>query len=62
MLAILKTYRSNSACSVPPRYLGHECEVVQVDPKLGLTTVSLFDHDKYRYVELVVDTECVEAA
>lgn len=61
MLAILKIYRSNSACAVPERYAGAECRVVSTDTKLGLTTVRLWDNERYREVELVVDSECVEA-
>lgn len=60
MLAILKTYRSKSACAVPERYAGAECCVVSSDERLGLTTVRLWDNERYRQVELVVDSECVE--
>ena len=60
MLAILKTYRSNSACAVPKRYTGAACCVVSSDERLGLTTVRLWDNERYRQVELVVDSECVE--
>lgn len=60
MTAVLKMYRSNSACAVPTRYLGAECEVISTDARLGLTTVSLWDDGRCRLVELVVDSECVE--
>ena len=56
----LVSHRINSACSAPSRFLGYVCDIVQVNAKLGLTTVSLYDHDKYQSVELVVDSECVE--
>lgn len=59
MQAVLQSYRPNSACSAPERYLGCVVRVLSTNPRLGLATVLVYDPEKCRDVELTVDIECV---
>lgn len=50
----------NSVGAVPKHLLGAPVQVLEVDERLGLTTVEWFDVEKYSYQRDQFDSECVE--
>ena len=56
----LVSHNPNSACAVPPKHLGQQCEIIETHKRLGTVTVAFYDHYSHETVSLMVDKECAE--
>ena len=57
---ILVSVNPKNACDPPPYYLGSLCDVIDVDTRLDLTTVAVWDNYTKTNTILQVDSHCVE--
>ena len=57
---ILKSVNPRNACDTPKQYLGSICEVVDIDKRLDLTTVSVWNSKTQSTKLIQVDSDCVE--